>query len=236
MARRDNPRDGFFSKVLVATIVVIWVALVGGNWIGHLAIQSGVLGKTEDVKFKVNEPRPKPWVTVDPRIQRELERNTGITPSAAVSSPTPATPAETPQVSLTSRPLEPTGEPTPLDPPVVETPTPQEVHTPAPPVPPVRTPDAPAATPVDEQAPTATPAAPGSGEFQLQFGSFGSMDNARRLADELKSKGQEARVEEIQTATGPVFRVRGGTYSENAAHEQMEKLKSQNVDAYIVNP
>jgi len=232
MARRDTPRDGFFSKVLVATIVVIWVALVGGNWVGHLAIQSGVLGKTEDVKFKVNEPRPKPWVTVDSRIQRELERSTGITPKA---EETPATPAETPDVSLTSRPVEPTGEPTPLEEPTVaaETPTPQDIVTPAPPP---KAPEPPAATPLDEKAPAATPALTGNGDFQLQFGSFGSQENARRLADELKSKGQEARVEEIQTASGPVFRVRGGSYSESAAHEQMEKLKSQNVDAYIVNP
>lgn len=233
MARRDTPRDGFFSKVLVATIVVIWVALVGGNWVGHLAISSGVLGKSEDVKFKVNEPRPKPWVTVDSRIQRELERSTGITPKA---EETPATPAETPDVSLTSRPLEPTGEPTPLEPPAADTPTPVEEAAPAATP---KAPEPPVATPVEESAPTppaATPALTGSGEFQLQFGSFGSQENARRLADELKSKGQEARVEEIQTANGPVFRVRGGTYSENAAHEQMEKLKSQNVDAYIVNP
>lgn len=232
MARRDTPRDGFFSKVLVATIVVIWVALVGGNWVGHLAIQSGVLGKTEDVKFKVNEPRPKPWVTVDSRIQRELERSTGMTPKA---EDTPATPAETPDVSLTSRPLEPTGEPTPLEAPAAETPTPAgEETTPA--ATPPKAPEPPVATPVEENAPAATPALTGNGEFQLQFGSFGSQENARRLADELKSKGQDVRVEEIPTASGPVFRVRGGTFSESAAHEQMEKLKSQNVDAYIVNP
>ena len=234
MARRDNPRDGFFSKVLVATIVVIWVALVGGNWIGHLAIQSGVLGKTEDVKFKVNEPRPKPWVTVDARIQKELERSTGMTPKADV---TPATPTEAPSVSLTSTPLEPTGEPTPL---AETTPATPELRTPqAPPATPAA-PEPPAATPLDEQTPTAPEATPalttGSGEFQLQFGSFGSQENAQRLADELKRKGQQARVEEIRTANGPVFRVRGGTYSESAAHEQMEKLKGQNVDAYIVNP
>ncbi len=234
MARRDTPRDGFFSKVLVATIVVIWVALVGGNWVGHLAIQSGVLGKSEDVKFKVNEPRPKPWVTVDSRIQRELERSTGMTPK--VEDTPAATPSEAPDVSLTSTPLEPTGEPTPLEEPPAsaDTPTPQEVV--ATPAATPKPPEPPAATPLEENAPSATPALPGNGEFQLQFGSFGSQENARKLADELKSKGQDARVEEIQTSNGPVFRVRGGTFSESAAQEQMQKLKSQNVDAYIVNP
>ena len=74
MSKNEPTKDGFYSKIFVSTIVVIWVSLVGGNWLGHYAVEKGLLTKGNKDKTKAKSAeyrampnqRPKPWVTVDP--------------------------------------------------------------------------------------------------------------------------------------------------------------------------
>lgn len=98
MARRDKGHDNFLSKVLIATIVVIWVSVVGGNWLGHLVVNEGILGKKKDaVEFReMPSPRPRPWVSVDPKLQAELDQ---------VRAATHGTVAPAPSVSVTATPV-----------------------------------------------------------------------------------------------------------------------------------
>jgi cell division septation protein DedD len=57
--------DPFWSRILIVTVIVIWIALMAGNWIGHYVIKSGVLGKKTSAygsEFKEAPPiRTKTW-------------------------------------------------------------------------------------------------------------------------------------------------------------------------------
>ena len=233
MSKNEPTKDGFYSKIFVSTIVVIWVALVGGNWLGHYAVEKGLLNKDKDKdKQKSAEYRsmpnqkPKPWVTVDPKQVEAVEQLTGRKNDVPANSPSPeatTTPREivtsTPIPQETSKPVatSPTPKASPKE--VVASPTPIAMNSP---------------TPSPNEPPQPTPAV-GDQKYQLQFGSFSSRENAQRMADELTRVNQPATVEEIEAGQGKVYRVRGGVYSEEEARLQRDKLREQNIDAYIVN-
>jgi cell division protein FtsN len=212
MAKNDRSNDGTYSKLIIAAIVVIWVSLVGGNWLGHYMVEKGILGKSQKQEYRAAvKQKPKPWITVDPSQQQELERLQGGS-SEPQSSPSPA-----PLASAT-----PSAAPAPE--PIV---TASPIAEPAPEVTPVA-----AATP---GIPMPTPAL-GDQRFHLQFGSFNSTENAQSMVDSLKAIGQDAQVEEIEVGNGKkVFRVRGGDYSEEQARAQRDKLREQNFEAFVVN-
>ena len=234
MSKNEPVKEGFYSKIFVSTIVVIWVSLVGGNWLGHYAVEKGLLNKGKDKdKQKSAEYRsmpnqkPKPWVTVDPKQVEAVEQLTGQKNDIPANSPSSsASPdaSSTPSEIITSTPIEqatPKASPTPRTTPkvVAASPTPIAMDTPS---------------PTPNEPPQPTPAA-GDQKYQLQFGSFSSRENAQRMADELTRVNQPATVEEIDAGHGKVFRVRGGAYSEEEARLQRDKLREQNIDAYIVN-
>lgn len=191
MHKRDKPNDGMVPKLIVSAIVVIWVSLVGGNWLGHFAVEKGLLGKVSKASEyrPQTEHKPKPWVMVDQKQVEEVERLSGQAQTEPTAAPEESS---SPEPVVTSTPIEVNGKP----------------------------------------AGTSTPGA--KDKYQLQFGSFSTIDHAQKMADGLKEKGQEARVEEIEAGNGKVFRVRGGSYSEEEARQQRDKLKEQNIDAYMV--
>lgn len=201
----DKPKDGFFTKVVVATVVVIWMSLVGGNWLGHYAIDQGYLGKEEEaVEFRdMPSPAPRPWVKVDPKLQEELEQHRRQT-TAEEEPPTP-----TPTATVTATPL--------AQPEEAAAPVAQEKAE-------------------EPREPTPTPEMASDGDYRLQFGAFGDQTNAKRLADELTEKGQSAVVEEIDTADGKVYRVRGEVFQEAGdAKVAAEGLKEQGIQVFVVS-
>jgi DedD protein len=241
MSKNDKPNDGFLPKVLVGSIVVIWVSLVGGSWLGRYAVDKGYLGKNEASEFKpMASQRPKPWITVDPKQAEEVDGTE--TPEAAETNPSAAldesdspTPEEvetsTPVVDTTPdvvKKLPPENRPPAGD----ATESPEDQTTP-----PAPTPNAAlTADPDSQSTPAPTPALPGGGGgFQLQFGSFGTKENAQKLVDDLGKLNQPASVEEVDVDGRKSYRVRGGSYSEDQAREQRDKLIEQNIKAYIVN-
>lgn len=216
---------------MVATIVVIWVSLVAGNWLGNYAIGKLSGKETEPTEFKqdlMRGARPRPWQKVDPKLQEEVDRQrarlTGEKPRSqpqevVTASPVPpdakATATSTPKPAATAEP--PAPEATPAD--VSVAPTPEQSETPA------------------EPTPTPTPAVPASDAVELQFGSFSSEENAKQLIDELAKQGQNARLEAVPTDNGTVYRVRGGGFTgTDDAKSQLEKLREQGIDAFVVNP
>ncbi|MFN8606275.1 MAG: SPOR domain-containing protein [Vulcanimicrobiota bacterium] len=218
MSKQERTNDGFYSKVVIASVVVIWVSLVGGNWLGHYVVEKGLLHDKKKTHTASNEYRPatvqkvKPWISVDPAQQQELERLQGTTHEEE--------PETTPAASST-----------PDAPVVTASPVEMETSAPAPEVTPIAEPSA---TP---GAPTPTPADSTGGTFHLQFGSFESRENAQALVDNLQAVGQQAEVEEFKGAGGKdLFRVRGGSYtSEEQARQQRDKLGEQQFKAFIVS-
>jgi cell division protein FtsN len=219
MAKHERTKDGMYSKLIISAIVVIWVALVGGNWLGHYVVEKGMLGTSGQQEYRSSvQAKPKPWITVDPSQQQELERLQGTTEARPV-------PTSTPRPAASANPEEVPEEPAITASPVL---TPED--TPAPAVTPVMS----TATPTSAD-PVPTPAL-SEGNFHLQFGSFTSRENAQSMVDSLAAVGQAAEVEEIQASTGKtIFRVRGGVYSEEQARQQRDKLREQNIQAFIVN-
>ena len=218
MSKQDRTNDGFYSKVIIAAVVVIWVSLVGGNWLGHFVVEKGMLQGKEKGKKASNEYRPatlqkpKPWISVDPGQQQELERLQGTTHEEAETLPEASATPDTPVVTA----------------------SPVEMETTAP-APEVTRLAEPSATP---GAPTPTPAdITGGSTFHLQFGSFESRENAQALVDNLQAVGQEAEVEEFKGAGGKdLFRVRGGSFTtEEQARQQRDKLTEQQFKAFIVS-
>lgn len=71
----DGPKLPLYARYTIATVFVIWFSLAGGSWLGRAVIASEVLGKQdEQVEFKsMPEPRARPWVKVDPELEKELE-------------------------------------------------------------------------------------------------------------------------------------------------------------------
>lgn len=219
MAKQERTKDGMYSKLIISAIVVIWVALVGGNWLGHYVVEKGLLGTSGQQEYRSSvQAKPKPWITVDPTQQQELERLQGGSGEARPPLSTPA-----PQTSASP-------EATPQEPPITASPVAVPEETPAPAVTPLLS------TPAPTQGdPVPTPAL-SEGTFHLQFGSFTSQENAQAMVDSLAAVGQQAEVEEIQASTGKsIYRVRGGVYTEEQAREQRDKLREQNIQAFIVN-
>lgn len=64
-----------YARYILATVVVIWVSLAGGSWMGRALIASEVFGEKDDqVEFRsMPEPRARPWVKVDPELEKEIE-------------------------------------------------------------------------------------------------------------------------------------------------------------------
>lgn len=70
----EGPTLPLYARYVLATVVVIWVSLAGGSWLGRALIASEAFGeKDEQVEFRsMPEPRARPWVKVDPELEKEI--------------------------------------------------------------------------------------------------------------------------------------------------------------------
>ncbi len=71
----EGPTLPLYARYVLASVMVIWVSLAGGSWLGRTLIASEVFGeKDAQVEFRsMPEPRARPWVKVDPELEKELE-------------------------------------------------------------------------------------------------------------------------------------------------------------------
>jgi cell division protein FtsN len=71
----EGPTLPLYARYIFLTVMVIWLSLAGGSWIGRAVIASQVLGQKDDqVEFRsMPEPRARPWVKVDPELEKEME-------------------------------------------------------------------------------------------------------------------------------------------------------------------
>lgn len=71
----EGPTLPLYARYVLASVMVIWVSLAGGSWLGRTLIASEAFGeKDAQVEFRsMPEPRARPWVKVDPELEKELE-------------------------------------------------------------------------------------------------------------------------------------------------------------------
>ena len=71
----EGPKIPIYARYVIATVFVIWLALAGGSWAGRALIANEAFGsKDKQVEFRsMPEPRARPWVKVDPELEKELE-------------------------------------------------------------------------------------------------------------------------------------------------------------------
>lgn len=244
MAKKEQG-DGFWPRMIITMVVVIWAAILGGSWIGHKIVEKQRSGATASQELNIPSPRPKPWRTADPSLQQEIEeqrqglsrpgqapgRTVTASPVVAPASPrakaAPVASSPSPAASTAATP-----EPKPTEQPeetAPEKPSPTPVAA-APPASP-KAPASPAGPPEPTPATQAS-----SGSYQLQFGSFSKEEYARELATRLAAEGQEARIDTVQTGQGTFFRVRGGDFAdESTARTQADRLRGAGIDVYVVN-
>lgn len=105
----EGPTLPLYARYILLTVMVIWFSLAGGSWIGRALIASQVFGEKDDqVEFRsMPEPRARPWVKVDPELEKELEalkESAGpswTTSMAKSESAKPIPPAKEPSVLAT---------------------------------------------------------------------------------------------------------------------------------------
>lgn len=183
----EGPQLPLYARYTIATVMVVWFSLAGGSWLGRMLIANEVFGEKEDqVEFRsMPEARARPWVKVDPELEKELE---ALRASAGPS--------------------------------LVESLTGKEKPTRAPNV-------------------TATPAIgrvhPPSGGYLLQFGAFTEKSNAERLAAQLRTQDQIAKIEEVDSSTGPLYLVKGQVFEKAEEAERVARsLRTQSFQVFVV--
>lgn len=104
----EGPTLPLYARYILATVVVIWVSLAGGSWLGRTLIASQVFGEKDDqVEFRsMPEPRARPWVKVDPELEKEMEAlreaaGPSLMESLSTASAKPAPAAKDPSVLAT---------------------------------------------------------------------------------------------------------------------------------------
>ena len=74
-----------------------------------------------------------------------------------------------------------------------------------------------------------------TGMWAVQLGSFGSAENAERLAADLRKQGYAAFLSEVDTQSGHLERVRIGPQKDRASAEAVAaKLKKAGYDGQVV--
>lgn len=123
----EGPSLPLYARYVFAAVVVIWVSLAGGAWVGRAIVTSAVLGEKDDqVEFRsMPEPRARPWVKVDPEIQAEIDSLRESIGSTSVPAEVQKGVASTPSVSSTPAGLK-TTTPSVLATPVVGAATPTQ--------------------------------------------------------------------------------------------------------------
>ncbi|MCL5037352.1 MAG: SPOR domain-containing protein [Chloroflexi bacterium] len=253
-------KDGFWAKLVIATVIVLWLSLVVGNWLGHYLVEKGFLGqniKLSDGKMAESRPSysPIPLRNTEGAAPVYNPRNFGSTvpikketPTSEASpseekTPTPAetTPSPEASPSLTPKPAETVSKTQKAS----EAPEPEKVtntvqKTPeAPPPPPPKEervkkePEKPAQLPkpVETQQAETGP----ESLFTLQMGAFTDRGNADELAGQLKGKGYSVHTVSVKQGDKDVFKIQVGTFKDRtSAEDQQGKLRSQGFDSIIV--
>jgi len=149
----------------------------------------------------------------------ELGQPPGQAARSPATSPSPA-PSPTPAITAPAK---------AEDEPAAESPVEPQVETVA------EQPPAPApATPRAEPKPAPVSSSPGGG-WAVQVGAFGSVDTARRMAQDLSGAGYRAFVSPVKRDGKTLYRVRVGPEGNRAAAEQLvPRLKARGLPATIV--
>ncbi len=109
--RREPPRDSFFNKLLVGLIMVFWVTLAAGNWVGRYLIQQDLKAMSMSIEPVPVEPEPPVVAEVAPvkvpeaATKKSAQPKPEATPQAATAKPESESElqAEAPEVAKTEQ-------------------------------------------------------------------------------------------------------------------------------------
>lgn len=194
--------DGFWSKVLVVTIVVIWVSLVAGQWAARWAIENGKFSGHHTLASTGSHSEQRPDYVRPPVHQSTVVPTPEDTPAEA-ASPQPT--AVAPRATITVAP---------------ETRATSEPSTSA-------SSDATSALQTPVLPPSDSPSPDdGNKTYSLQMGVFANQANADRLAQDLRSKGYSVDVGHNEGEGNYVVRV--GHFATRAdAEAESAKMQAQ---------
>ncbi len=75
----ENYKDYFWIKVLIVTIVIVWISLAAGSWVGNYLTATKILPGKEDASVAAVQ-KPKAWKTIV-----EVDSHGNISKTAALS-------------------------------------------------------------------------------------------------------------------------------------------------------
>ena len=257
----DNYKDYFWVKVLVVTIVIIWLSLAAGTWVGNFLNVNKIIPSKTDTEVSA-EQKPKAWKTiVEVDNQGNLSKtaqldsgseNVGVDDFRNIDDPIPGVDDQsirplTTDLNVVQEPAKP--EPPPL-PGVSISPSPTKTETPQPepsessadkkPTE-IKKENEPKTTSPEDAVPKPTtspePSKSESGEnYNIQMGSFSNQENADKMINDLKKKGHNATMEKVTSGDKEFFKVKiTNTPSQKDAKDKAEELKKEGFDA-IVTP
>jgi cell division protein FtsN len=262
--QKEENGDPYWSRILIFTIIVVWVALVAGNWVGHYMVKAGIFAKktsADGSEFRIMPPsKPMPWKQpakpANPTAPSE-DDNAVVTepvdtafpepsPEATVKKPQPKpSPVETVEPEDVSSPA-PVVKPTPAAKPAPKPePTPEPAVSPTPkPVPVVKPTPKPEVKPTPKPAPVVkpTPAAKPTVKPEEPVGETGNYSiqvgnyKDNKYAQEMAEQLRSKGYEPIISKTGESYKVFVGNYRDKKKAQDTEaKIKGDGIDAFIIN-
>ncbi|MCD6310173.1 MAG: SPOR domain-containing protein [Candidatus Eremiobacteraeota bacterium] len=250
--RDSEKKNGFWWKFVIATVVVLWLSLVVGNWLGHYLVEQGFLGGSIEKDKKIAEARPS-YSPVNQKNKNQQVRPPVYSPKdhgtivpLKTESPEPVEPAETPGEKITPTPTETRETPETIESPPPPPPESGSTETVAKPSKPVETstpekiaetPEKPVETTTPEPEKTEVPEPKKTVEtlYTLQIGAFSKKENADDVYNQLKKKGYSVHLITIGQENQKIYKVHVGTFRDReSAKNQQAKLKNQGYEPIII--
>lgn len=209
---QSQRNGGFWPRMIISLAVIVWVAVLIGNCIGHTILEKHIGNDASSVEVNLPAAERRPWVNKATSMQEEIDQQLG----QAASGHAVETVVASPVVSQSG----PTGNESSTDTKAQSTSGAVAV----------------APTPVSGSGePVPTPALH-VGSYVLQFGMFKAPEHAQAVVDRLREKSFTAKSEELASDEGTVYVVRGGEYADiEVAKAKAEELKSSGFDVYVKN-
>jgi len=253
----EDYKDYFWVKVLVIAIVIMWLSLAAGTWVGNYLTEHKIIPTKEDTVIST-EQKPKVWKTIvevdekgDVSKTAKLENpeeNLNIDDFRNIDDPIPGLDDRS---TKTPRPsdIKIVQEPVKQEPPPLPGATDNRTEEPKP----TETTSAepsqgsqvdsskenktnPTENPTPKPTVSAEPKTAENNEsYNIQMGSFANQENANKMIEDLKNKGHNATIEKVVSGDKEFYKVKINGSSQKDAKNKADELKKEGFDA-IVTP
>lgn len=235
MAKKQQS-EGFWPRMVITLVVVVWIAVLGGNWLGRVIVEKEGSGESSS-QTQMNMPvqKAKPWVNSGAELQKEVDQRSSqgsgsadadadnpvvVAPVAPTAPDAPAT-ASTPEAAATKE----AAIKQPQSDELTEADRQRELE--------MLDDSDPLPTPAAGNNPLPTPALQDKA-LVLQFGAFKDKNHASGIVSRLAAQGFAAEITPVKTESGNVYRVNSKPLSDvETARAKVEELKSLGFDVFL---